>query len=96
MQSKETLEEAAELYLENVNTKVHKDLERDGWMKIGFIGGAKWQQEQDWKKIVIDESLDLKDLEYWKNNAEEDYMTTPISVLRYISELEEKVERLKI
>jgi hypothetical protein len=42
----ETLEEAAELYLENVNTKVHKDLERDGWMKIGFIGGAKWQQEQ--------------------------------------------------
>jgi hypothetical protein len=30
----------------------------------------------------------LKDLPYWKNNAEEDYMTTPISVLRYISELE--------
>lgn len=29
-----------------------------------------------------------KDLNYWKNNAEEDYVTTPISVLRYISELE--------
>jgi|1_EtaG_2_1085319.scaffolds.fasta_scaffold06459_7 hypothetical protein len=29
-----------------------------------------------------------KDLEYWKNNAEEGYITTPISVLRYISELE--------
>ena len=30
-----------------------------------------------------------KDLNYWKNNAEEDYMKVPISVLRYISELEE-------
>ena len=30
-----------------------------------------------------------KDLEYYKNNCEEDYMTTPISVLRYITELEE-------
>jgi len=32
----------------------------------------------------------IKDLTYWKNNAEEDYMTTPISVLRYISELEKE------
>ena len=30
----------------------------------------------------------VKDLAYWKTNAEEDYMTTPISVLRYITELE--------
>lgn len=37
----------------------------------------------------------IKDLEYWKNNAEEDYITTPISVLRYISELEKKVEQDK-
>ena len=29
-----------------------------------------------------------KDLEYYRKNAEEDYTTTPISVLRYISELE--------
>ena len=29
-----------------------------------------------------------KDLNYWKKNAEEDYMKVPISVLRYISELE--------
>lgn len=29
-----------------------------------------------------------KGLEYYRNNAEEDYKTTPISVLRYISELE--------
>jgi hypothetical protein len=37
----------------------------------------------------------VKDLEYWKNNAEEDYMTTPISVLRYIGELEKEVELLE-
>ncbi len=30
----------------------------------------------------------VKDLNYWKNNCEEDYLHTPISVLRYISELE--------
>lgn len=35
----------------------------------------------------------VRDLEYWKKNAEEDYITTPISVLRYISELEKEVER---
>jgi hypothetical protein len=33
---------------------------------------------------------EVKDLSYWKANAEEDYMKVPISVLRYISELEEK------
>lgn len=33
-----------------------------------------------------------KDLEYWKQNAEEDYRATPISVLRYITELEQKYE----
>jgi len=32
-----------------------------------------------------------KDLNYWKNNCEEDYLHTPISVLRYITKLEEKV-----
>jgi len=31
-----------------------------------------------------------KDLSYFKTNAEEDYMYTPISVLRYISELEKQ------
>jgi len=32
--------------------------------------------------------MKTKDLEYWKNNCEEDYLHTPISVLRYISEME--------
>ena len=31
-----------------------------------------------------------KDLEYWRKNAEENYLRVPISVLRYINELEEK------
>lgn len=31
-----------------------------------------------------------KPIEYWKNNAEEDYSKTPISVLKYISILEEQ------
>ena len=35
-----------------------------------------------------------KDLNYWKNNAEEDYLKVPISVLRYISELENQQERM--
>jgi hypothetical protein len=30
----------------------------------------------------------MKDLNYFKKNAEEDYMKVPISVLRYITELE--------
>jgi hypothetical protein len=36
---------------------------------------------------------EVKDLKYWKNNCEEDYIKTPISVLRYITELENKVEQ---
>lgn len=30
-----------------------------------------------------------KDLEYYRKNAEEDYLTTPISVLRYVTEMEQ-------
>ncbi len=36
-----------------------------------------------------------KDLAYWKANAEEDYMQVPISVLRYITELEQAVKKSK-
>lgn len=32
-----------------------------------------------------------KDLNYWKKNCENDYLHTPISVLRYITELEKAV-----
>lgn len=34
----------------------------------------------------------MKDLKYYKNNCEEDYLHTPISVLRYITELEKITE----
>ena len=30
----------------------------------------------------------MKDLKYYKDNATKNYITTPISVLRYITELE--------
>jgi len=33
----------------------------------------------------------VEDLAYWKANAEEDYLTTPISVLRYIVVLEKEL-----
>ena len=37
-----------------------------------------------------------KDLNYWKANAEEDYKQVPISVLRYITELEREVKNCSI
>ena len=36
----------------------------------------------------------MKDLNYYKNNAEEDYKGVPISVLRYINELEKQQEKM--
>jgi len=36
---------------------------------------------------------EIKDLEYWKKNCEENYITTPISVLKYITELEKANEK---
>tara|TARA_R100000951_G_scaffold114921_1_gene121355 strand:+ start:1635 stop:2186 length:552 start_codon:yes stop_codon:yes gene_type:complete len=36
-----------------------------------------------------------KDLNYYKNNCEEDYLNTPISVLKYINELENTIEKSK-
>ena len=34
-------------------------------------------------------------IEYWRANAEENYMTTPISVLRYITILEEQAKAME-
>jgi len=36
-----------------------------------------------------------KDLKYWKNNCEEDKTGGPISVLRYITELENTIKQMK-
>lgn len=35
--------------------------------------------------------MNAEDQNYWKANAEEDYINTPISVLKYISELEKEL-----
>jgi hypothetical protein len=43
-----------------------------------------WEITQDQHKQAI-----KKDLNYYKENCEKNYMTTPISVLRYITQLEE-------
>lgn len=37
-----------------------------------------------------------KDLEYYRKNAGEDYLTTPISVLRYIGLVEKRVKVLTL
>lgn len=37
-----------------------------------------------------------KDLDYWRKNAEENYDAVPISVLRYISELEKFSKKISI
>ena len=43
--------------------------------------------------VMKQETLEeVKDLSYYKTNAEEDYSKVPISVLRYISELEQTKE----
>ena len=37
----------------------------------------------------------MKDINYWKENCKEDYLHTPINVLRYIAELETEIEKNK-
>jgi hypothetical protein len=65
-----------------------------------------WDKSAEHDKIgvTVEEFLDntkkqetleeVKDLDFWRNNAEEDYLKVPISVLRYISELESQQERM--
>jgi hypothetical protein len=59
---------------------------RDREVVISLENG-RWAYGSQISKIKRED----KDLEYYKNNAEEDYITTPISVLRYITELESKI-----
>jgi len=39
--SDEEIEKMRKEYIEHVNTMVHRDLERDGYLNIGFLSGAK-------------------------------------------------------
>jgi hypothetical protein len=66
---------------------------------LGEVAGTTYI---DFKyKIIIPkeehkkEKLERKGSKYFKANAEEDYAKVPISVLRYISELEKEIEELK-
>lgn len=64
-----------------------------------------WDKSAEHDKIgdTVEEFLDntnqqetleeVKDLNFWRNNCEENYITTPISVLRYVTELEKEQER---
>jgi hypothetical protein len=76
----ETLEETAErLFPKEKHPTSFETLRK------AFISSAGRQQRQQ-------EKLEkLKDLSYWRANAEEDYMKVPISVLRYITELENRM-----
>jgi hypothetical protein len=67
---------------------------------------ASWERSKQFDKVgpTVDGFFDntnkqetleeVKDLDFWKNNAEEDYLKVPLSVLRYISELERQQERM--
>ena len=66
---------------------------KNGLKKIcNRLNKNKMKKDTDYPQFNTQE----KDLNYYKNNAEEDYMTTPISVLRYITELETELEKLKL
>ena len=39
--SDEEVEKMRKEYIEHINTIVHRDLERDGYLDLGFLAGAK-------------------------------------------------------
>jgi hypothetical protein len=59
----------------------------------GFADGSAYGYDFLSYKIIIpqEEPEKTKGLVYWKANAEEDYIKVPISVLRYIAELESRM-----
>jgi len=44
--SDEDLEDMRKAYIEHINTIVHADLERDGYLNLGFHQGAKWMRDK--------------------------------------------------
>jgi hypothetical protein len=40
--SDEDIKEMRKPYIEHINTMVHADLERDGYLGVGFIAGAEY------------------------------------------------------
>ena len=44
--SDEDIKEMRKPYIEHINTMVHADLERDGYLGVGFIAGAKLMRDK--------------------------------------------------
>ena len=44
--SDEEIKKMSKSYIEHVNTMVHKDLERDGYLNVGFHVGAKSMRDK--------------------------------------------------
>lgn len=44
--SDEEIKKMCKAYIEHVNTMVHKDLERDGYLNVGFHVGAKSMRDK--------------------------------------------------
>ena len=44
--SDEDLGDMRKAYIEHINTIVHADLERDGYLNCGFHQGAKWMRDK--------------------------------------------------
>ena len=59
-----------------------------------FVNPVTVLNLEQWNNIVnAKETFLEKDLNFYRINAEEDYLITPISVLRYISELEKTINK---
>lgn len=56
-------------------------------------GDCFWSSINDGDFKPYYELIEIKDLDYWKSSAEENYINTPISVLKYISKLEEIIQK---
>jgi len=80
-------------YMEKEYERRHEDLKLDYDRKYKLLREEKDQEIDELKKKVKNLS---NQLDYWKKNAEGDYMQVPISVLKYISELEEVVKNCSI
>jgi hypothetical protein len=44
--SDEEIKKMRKAYIEHVNTIVHADLERDGYLNVAFNQGAKWMRDK--------------------------------------------------
>jgi hypothetical protein len=44
--SDEDLGDMCKAYIEHINTMVHADLERDGYLNVGFHQGGKWMRDK--------------------------------------------------